>query len=176
MGFWSKRDDMVVHETEPYNAEPARAVLAEGGLTALDAFYARNHGSIPDIDRAAWRLRVDGLIDRTLTLSLSDLQERFEHRQLIATLQCAGNRRAGLIEIRDIPGEDPWGPGATSTARWVGVALADVLDAAGLQPGAAHVGFVAPDVSQLADPPQPYGSSIARHKATARRPEHGRAR
>jgi sulfite oxidase len=26
-----------------------------------------------------------------------------------ATLQCAGNRRAGLIEIRPIEGEDPWG-------------------------------------------------------------------
>ena len=37
-------------------------------------------------------------------------------RELVATLQCAGNRRAGLIAVRDIPGEIPWGPGATGTA------------------------------------------------------------
>ncbi len=29
--------------------------------------------------------------------------------------------------MRDIPGEAPWGPGATGTATWRGVALADVL-------------------------------------------------
>jgi len=58
-----------------------------------------------------------------------------------------------VLKVRDIPGEDPWGPGATSTAEWTGVRLADVLSAAGLQPAAAHIAFEAPDVSQLATPP-----------------------
>ena len=83
------------------------------------------------------------------------------------TLQCAGNRRAGLIQVRDIPGEDPWGPGATSTAEWTGVSLAEVLESAGPLPGAAHIAFAAPDVSQVADPPQPYGGSIGLGKAMA---------
>jgi sulfite oxidase len=26
---WDKRDDMVVHESEPYNAEPPRGALAD---------------------------------------------------------------------------------------------------------------------------------------------------
>ena len=38
--------------------------------------------------------------------------------------------------------------------------LADVLAAAGLEPGATDVDFAAPDVAGEADPPQPYGGSI----------------
>ncbi len=123
MGLWGKRDDMVVHEADPYNAEPPRAALAYQPLTPIDSFYSRNHGSIPHIDASSWRLRVDGLVDRPKELSLAALKSGFQVQSLAVTLQCAGNRRAGLIEIRDIPGEDPWGPGATSTAEWTGVRL-----------------------------------------------------
>jgi sulfite oxidase len=133
----------------------------------VDTFYSRNHGPVPDGDPSTWRLRVDGLVDQVLDLSPADLQDRFPVRTEVATLQCAGNRRAGLIEVRDIPGEDPWGPAATSTAEWTGVGLADVLAAAGIRDDAAHVAFAAPDVSQLADPPQPYGGSVPAGKATS---------
>jgi sulfite oxidase len=165
MSLWDKRDDMVVHEREPFNAEPPRTALADRTRTPLDTFYSRNHGPIPEVDPATWRLTVDGLVEQPLELSLDELRERFEEVELTATLQCAGNRRAGLIEVRDIPGEDPWGPGATSTVRWSGVRLADVLADAGLKPGAEHVAFDAPDVSQLAEPPQSYGGSVPVGKA-----------
>jgi sulfite oxidase len=88
---------------------------------------------------------------------------------VVATLQCAGTRRAGLIAVRDIPGEAPWGSGATGTASWRGVALADVLAAVEVRPAAAHVAFVGADVSHDADPPERFGASIPLHKA--RRPE-----
>jgi sulfite oxidase len=165
MGLWGKRDDMVVHQVDPYNAEPPRGGLADRVLTPVYSFYSRNHGPVPELDPQTWRLRVDGQVDRELELSLDELRARFEQQTLVATLQCAGNRRAGLIEVGDIPGQHPWGPGATSTAEWTGASLADVLTAAGLRPGAAHVAFGAPDVSQLADPPQPFGGSIAVDKA-----------
>ena len=87
-------------------------------MTATDAFYVRGHGAVPEVDPAALRLRVHGLVERELTLSLSTLREAFREREVTATLQCAGNRRAGLVAIRDIPGEAPWGPGATGTATW----------------------------------------------------------
>lgn len=169
MSLWGKRDDMLVHERDPFNAEPPRAALAGRRTTPADTFYSRNHGPIPEVDAAGWRLAVDGLVERPLELSLDGLRERFAEHEVTATLQCAGNRRAGLAEVRDIPGEDPWGPGATSTARWSGVRLADVLAEAGLRPEAAHVAFAAPDVSRLADPPQEYGGSITVGKAV--RPE-----
>jgi sulfite oxidase len=162
-----KRPDMVVHQEEPYNAEPPRTAVAEQTLTPLPSFYGRNHGPILDLDPASWGLRVDGLVERELELGLDDLRERFDHHEVAATLQCAGNRRAGLLEVRDIPGQHPWGPGATATARWVGVRLADVLAAAGVRPGATDVAFLAPDVAPEASPPSPYGGSIGLGKATA---------
>ncbi|MDF2823397.1 MAG: sulfite oxidase, partial [Mycobacterium sp.] len=84
-----------------------------------------------------------------------------------ATLQCAGNRRAGFMAIRPIPGEDPWGSGAVSTARWHGARLSDVLRAAGAASGDLHVAFAAPDWSDDATPPQTYGSSIPLAKAVS---------
>jgi sulfite oxidase len=158
---WDKRSDMVVHEADPYNAEPPPEAIADRPLTPTDAFYSRNHGPVPDIDGRTWTLRVDGLVGSALDLSLDDLQRRFEPTTVVATLQCAGNRRTGLLAVRDIPGESPWSGGATSTASWTGARLADVLRAAGAEPDeTAHVAFEAPDVSQDAHPAQPYGSSI----------------
>jgi sulfite oxidase len=160
---------MVVHEEEPFNAETRREALAEGALTATDAFYVRGHGAVPQIDPDMWRLCVHGLVERELELSLTTLREAFREREVTATLQCAGNRRAGLIAVRDIPGEAPWGPGATGTATWTGVALAEVLALAGLAREAAHVGFEAADLSPEADPAQRFGGSVPLDKAC--RPE-----
>jgi sulfite oxidase len=166
---YGKRADLIVHEEEPFNAETGLAALAEGPLTAMDAFYVRSHGAVPELDPAAWRLRVHGLVERELELSLDTLREAFRECEVTATLQCAGNRRAGLVGIRDIPGEAPWGPGATGTARWSGVALADVLAPAGPAREAAHVGFDAADLCPEVKPAQRFGGSIPLDKAL--RPE-----
>ena len=110
-----------MHEEEPFNAETGLAALAEGPLTATDAFYVRGHGAIPEVDAATWRLRVHGLVERELDLSLTTLLEAFGEYTETATLQCAGNRRAGLIAVRDIPGEAPLTSASrapTSAARW----------------------------------------------------------
>jgi sulfite oxidase len=169
MSRYGKRRDLVVHGEEPFNAETGLAALAEGPLTATDAFYVRGHAAVPEIDAAAWRLHVDGAVERELNLSLATLREAFREREVTATLQCAGNRRAGLIAIRDIPGEAPWGPGATGTATWTGVALADVLGLAHPLCEAAHVGFDGADFCLEATPAQCFGGSIPLDKAC--RPE-----
>ena len=80
--MWDKRDDMIVQEREPFNAEPPRTALAGQALTPIDTFYSRNHGPIPDLDASTWRLHVDGLVDRELDLSLADLRQRVEPRRL----------------------------------------------------------------------------------------------
>src|SRR6266513_1843021 len=169
MGRYGKRADLIVHEQEPFNAETGRAALAEGPLTPTDAFYVRGHAAVPEIDAASWRLHVHGLVERELDLSLATLREAVREREVTATLQCAGNRRAGLIAFRDIPGEEPWGPGATGTAVWSGVALGDVLALAGPLPEAAHVGFEGADLCPGAKPAQRFGGSIPLNKAC--RPE-----
>ena len=164
MGRFGKRDDLVVHTEEPFNAETGLASLTDP-VTDTDAFYVRDHGPVPEIDARAWRLRVGGLVQRELSLSLETLREAFRERSVTATLQCAGNRRAGLVAIRDIPGEAPWGPGATGTATWTGVALADVLALAGPELEASDVGFEGADVSSEVVPVQRFGGSIPLDKA-----------
>ena len=168
MARYGKRPDLIVYTDEPFNAETPVGALGEP-VTATDAFYVRGHGPVPEIDRASWRLRVDGLVERELDLSLATLREAFQAHDVTATLQCAGNRRAGLLAVRDIPGEAPWGPGATGTATWTGVALADVLGLAGPLHEALHVGFEGAEMCNEATPPQRFGGSIPLDKA--RRPE-----
>jgi sulfite oxidase len=159
-----KRAGTTVHEADPLNSEPPLAALADSAITPVDAFYVRNHGPVPDADGAAWRLRVDGMVERELELSLEALAA-FVPGSVTATLQCAGNRRAGLLEVRDIPGEAPWGPGATGTATWSGIALAEVLRAAGVHDDARYVAFVGADHAEEAHPPQRFGASIPLAKA-----------
>jgi sulfite oxidase len=169
MTRYGKRADMVVHEEEPFNAETGAAALAEGPVTATEAFYVRGHAAVPEIVPEAWRLHVHGLVERELDLSLETLREVFQEREVTATLQCAGNRRVDLMAIRELPGEEPWGPGATGTATWSGVALAEVLALAGPLPEAAHVGFEGADLCPEAKPAQRFGGSIPLDKAC--RPE-----
>ncbi len=160
-----KPPDTIVHVEQPFNAEPPPAALAGAPITPIERFYVRNHGPVPERTAA---LRIDGLVERAVELSLEDVRA-LPRRELTATLQCAGARRADLMALRDIPGESPWGPGATGTALWAGAALADVLAAAAVDPGAAHVGLTGADRSEEARPPQRYEISIPLDKA--RRPE-----
>ncbi len=162
---WSKRPDQIVHEHDPFNAEPDPRQLGVDRVTDTTRFYSRNHGPIPTIDADAWELPIDGLVEQPVVLGLSDLQTRFQQMTIDATLQCAGNLRSGLFSVAEIQGEAPWGAGATSSAVWTGVRLTDVLASVGVLPEARHVVFEAPDVSQIPDEPQPYGSSIPLRKA-----------
>ncbi len=164
--LWGKRDDMIVRGHLPYNAEPPPAVLAGSDITPIDAFYARNHGRFPDIAPQQWQLAVDGRVERPLTLTYEQLTHEFDQHDVVATLACAGNRRAEMLRVRPIPGKDPWAHGAISTAQWRGVRLADVLAAAGAHhDDGLHVAFQAPDIAPEARPVQPYGSSIPLGKA-----------
>jgi sulfite oxidase len=161
-----KNAGMLVHEQEPYNAEPPLSALSSL-VTPTEFFYSRNHGPIPTIDPGRWLLEVDGLVERPTRYLLRDLQQ-LPAVQATVTLQCAGNRRSGLIAVRDVPGEDPWKDGAISTATWTGARLADLLRAVGAQEcDGLHVAFEGQDVSGLADPPQPFGGSIPLAKARA---------
>jgi sulfite oxidase len=160
--------ELTVHSAQPYNAEPPRTALADRDLTPLDAFYHRNHApEMPSPDPGTWTLRVDGMVERPATFSLGALRERFREHSEVVTLQCAGNRRAGLAEVADLPGETPWGPGATGTARWSGVRLADVLREVGVEADATDVELTGADVTEEPGAPEPYAVSVPLEKALA---------
>lgn len=61
MGRFGKRDDLVVHQEEPFNAETGVESLGDA-VTDTDAFYVRGHGAVPEIDPDAWRLQVGGMV------------------------------------------------------------------------------------------------------------------
>ena len=122
-------------------------------LTPNDAFFVRWHLSgIPTtVDLRTFRLEVGGHVNKPLSLSLKDLQSKFEPVSLVAFCQCAGNSRS-LFEPR-VPGGQ-WSNGAMGNARWKGVRLKDVLDAAGVQAGAVQVGLQGLDVPPLPKTPR----------------------
>ncbi|HJS84977.1 MAG TPA: molybdopterin-dependent oxidoreductase [Acetobacteraceae bacterium] len=159
--------ELIVHKSEPLNAETPLASLAEAFITPARLFYIRTHGDIPRLDAAQHRLRVEGLVSEPLDLSMEELRSRFPRRVVTATLQCAGNRRAELSEIAPVSGTQ-WGPGAIGTADWAGVALADVLRAAGIWDDTAaelHVAFEAADMVSKEGRQFTFGTSIPLAKA-----------
>ena len=152
---------------EPFNGGPPPALQAASFLTPNDLFFVRNHAAVPRVDPAAYRLRVGGLVERPLTLSLSDLAQRFSRHEVVSTLVCAGQRRLEMMRVKPIPGELPWDAEAVSTARWSGYRLADVLAAAGPLPAAAHAGFTGLDDVERHGERFGFGGSVPLAKALA---------
>ncbi len=132
-------DGFVVHTTAPLNGGPTPQAQRASFVTPNHLFFVRTHGEVPHLDPADVVLRIEGLVERPSSLTLEDLAQRFERTSVLATLVCAGQRRSELLEVAPVPGELPWNAEAVSTARWEGWRLSDVLLAAGLREGAAHV-------------------------------------
>jgi len=128
---------LIVHRAHPLNCRTSIPALMSGVMMPNAHFYVRNHFQIPLLDASTWRLKVAGLVEHSLTLSLRDLED-MRSETMVVTLECAGNGRAFLIPA--VEGEQ-WGLGAVSTAEWAGVPLVEVLDRAGVKPGAREVLF-----------------------------------
>ena len=128
---------LVVHRAHPLNCETSIPALIGGAVMPNANFYARNHFQIPLLDPASWRLEVRGLVDRSLSLTLRELQN-MPSQSLVVTLECAGNGRSQLTP--PVSGE-PWRFGAVSTAEWTGVPLVEVLSRAGIKSAAKEVLF-----------------------------------
>ncbi|WP_240197611.1 molybdopterin-dependent oxidoreductase, partial [Nonomuraea lactucae] len=114
----------------PAPATPAKPLPAgvDLGINGLSPFVTKNRDFyrvdtaliVPQVDPAAWRLRVHGMVDRPIELTYADLLKR-PLTEADVTLTCVSNEVGG-----------PY----AGNARWLGVRMADVLREAGLQPGA----------------------------------------
>ena len=149
--FPQKTDLILLTDRPPQLETPLRYFTTD--LTPNDAFFVRWHLSgIPtSVDTRTFRLVVDGHVHKPLSLSLHKLRTKFEPVSLVALCQCAGNSRS-FFEPR-VPGGQ-WGNGGMSNARWKGVRLKDVLDAAGVKPGAVEVGLRGLDTAPLPQMPR----------------------
>ena len=132
-------------------------------LTPIGLHYLLVHYDIPDVDVASWRLEVDGLVDRPLSLSLDDLRAR-ESVEVAVTMECAGNGRA-LVEPHVV--SQPWLLEAVGTARWRGVPLAALLGEAGVGDGAVDVVFTGLDRGVEGGEEQAYARSLPVAEAAA---------
>lgn len=145
MSRFGKDASLIIRSHEPFNAGPAPVVQRRARITPNELFFVRNHGNVPQLDANTFRLAVNGLVKKILSLSLDELIENFPKVELTATIQCAGNRRRERDALRAIEGEVPWDREAISTAKWGGVRLRHILLASGVQPAAHHVSFTSLD-------------------------------
>lgn len=160
-----KSPAIVVHGKAPLNLETPPGPLAESFVTPHSLFFVRSHGSLPEVDAGRYSLTTSGLAERPISLTLEEIKERFPRKEITATLHCAGNRRAELMEHRPIPGETPWSVGAIGNARWAGVSLRDLLHEAGAQNAASHVAFTGLDEVNPDGQTTRFGGSIPLRKA-----------
>jgi DMSO/TMAO reductase YedYZ molybdopterin-dependent catalytic subunit len=133
-----QKGPMILQRTRPPLLETPWEVFDKGVFTPNDQFYVRWHWAVipTAIDVGTFTLAVRGHVNQTLSLSLSDLLHGLPRVELAAVNQCSGNSR-GFYQPR-VPGAQ-WANGAMGNALWAGVRLKDVLDRAGVKPGAAQV-------------------------------------
>ena len=142
---------MILQRTRPPLLETPFAVFDKGVFTPNDQFFVRWHWAvIPEqVDVAGFRLAVRGAVNSPLSLSLADLLA-LPRIEMAAVNQCSGNGR-GLYQP-PVAGAQ-WSNGAMGNARWTGVRLRDVLDRAGVKPGAVAVRFNGLDEPVVPDAP-----------------------
>ncbi|CAN5423921.1 sulfite oxidase [soil metagenome] len=106
-------------------------------LTANADFYRIDTNlQVPDVPADTWTLRIHGRVDSELELSYEDLlNERLIERRI--TLTCVSNEVGGEL---------------AGNATWIGVPLKDLLDRAGIQPGADALRSVSVDDFTIGTP------------------------
>lgn len=134
-----------------------------GAYTPKDQFFTTQHYGHPEVDAAAYRLKVGGSVNSPKSLSLDEIR-KMGSTELIAGFECSGNRRPvqGLI----------------GNGRWTGVPLKTVLDAAGLKADAHEIVFFGADRGKETvafrgtnfEVEQQYGRSMPRARALASDP------
>ena len=124
----SRADVMVPRPMTQAPPVPPGATLDVPGLTPYltpnkDFYRVDTALRVPDVPVDGWRLRVHGLVDRELDLDFEDLLSRRMVERRI-TLTCVSN---------------PVGGEYVGNATWIGVPMADLLEEAGVRPGADAV-------------------------------------
>ncbi len=107
---------------------PTSANLPVDGLfpfvTPNDDFYRIDTALVvPQVSKNSWRLKINGMVDNPIELTFDDLLARPQVERYV-TLSCVSN---------------PIGGDLIGNALWQGVLLKDILDEAGVHPGATQI-------------------------------------
>ena len=122
---------------------PGRLVFAsvqemfDREVTPNAGFYTVTKNLVdPEVDGDAWRLSIDGLVDRPSARTYNEVAALASADEYV-TLECVSNQVGGDL---------------ISTAKWGGVRLRDLLDRAGPRPVADWVEFTCADGYTVAVP------------------------
>jgi DMSO/TMAO reductase YedYZ molybdopterin-dependent catalytic subunit len=147
-GFYSRRgfadvktQDLIVNSARPKDYEMALGGFAHW-ITPVEQFFIRSHHYTPEVKLPDWSLKVEGLVNNPLTLSMDDLK-KMPRVTLTGVLECAGNGRA--LYAPHVPGMQ-WRFGGVGNGKWTGVRLRDVLQKAGVKDSSTEVLFDGADV------------------------------
>lgn len=138
----------------------------DGRITPREQFYVRSHFAVPRIERAMWRLAIEGAVARPREFTFDEICALPRHT-VEATLECAGNSRVFLVpKVKGVQ----WELGAVGNAEWRGVLLRDVLAATGIRAEARDIVLEGADHGTISEPPRPGGDihfarSVPREKA-----------
>lgn len=135
-----------------------------GPFTPREQFFTTQHYGHPEVDPAAFRLKVTGLVDRPKSLSLDEIR-KMRSTELIAGFECSGNSARPI-------------QGLASNGRWTGVPLKTVLDQAGVKAAAREFVFFGADHAeeevefraQKFKVEQQFGRSLSREHALSPEP------
>ena len=127
----------IIHDDKSLEA---RLENMQGLITPNRYFFVRNNSLSLDLDTDAWHLSVEGDgVDNPLELTYADILS-LPSRILMCYLECGGNHRAmfDIVQGRAASGTQ-WKTGGVSNGEWVGAALRDVLNLAGITENAVSV-------------------------------------
>jgi DMSO/TMAO reductase YedYZ molybdopterin-dependent catalytic subunit len=144
-----------------------RTLQRSAFITPTDDFYLVQHYGQPMVDLATYKLRITGLVNKPLELTLDQLKQR-PRTEIVAGFECGGNSNTNVNRL-------------CGNARWAGTSLNALLRDAGLKPHAREVVFFGADKGMMPEPvphgggnPHPieqyFGRSLSTEDATKPEP------
>jgi DMSO/TMAO reductase YedYZ molybdopterin-dependent catalytic subunit len=115
----------------PGNSLDTRSLRKEDFVTPVENFYLVQHFGQQQVDAAAWRLRVTGLVNAPMELTLDELKRRRRVEEIIG-FECGGSNPTSLNRL-------------TGNARWTGTPLRALLEDAKLHSAAREIVFFGVD-------------------------------
>src|SRR5258708_24129402 len=87
-------------------------------ITPIERFFVRCHTYTPRVDLKTWTLKLEGVVNRPVTLTMADLK-KLPRVELVSVLECAGHGRS-FYQPR-VPGTQ-WPYGSVADGKWTRVA------------------------------------------------------
>jgi DMSO/TMAO reductase YedYZ molybdopterin-dependent catalytic subunit len=103
----------------------------DGQITPNDQFFFIQHYNRPEIDPNTYRLKLTGMVNKPMELTLADLKA-MKPTELVAGYECSGNSGRSF-------------QGLSSCGRFKGVRLSEILKRAEVSPKAREVVFFGTD-------------------------------